>query len=471
MNTCTPPEQYYICTANGYSGCCGNNPCDEREATCPYFITTTSAAGISTVTADVPASILENTDMEDSATPDATTFDTAVISAPSSFASVMPAIVTAPAWTPAAVSTTNTLFGGALSQISVTEGVVLQFSTVVSPVATEPAAATSTSLGSFSTGITTASPPSSSPGAVIAGGVVAAIIMALLISVLICWLRMHHRKRGSQYQKSEKADIVVQTLFDVPPSEVFGDFRATSAEKSTKHKTGGGIFAFINRRLTMGGEANVAPASTDKRHTRNDSAERDVAFTPMAASIATEERRITSDVANVTPESTDRRHTTRDKNPAYTALNPMAASLVTDKRQTTGGMADMISESTEVQPTVTDNAEITNAHNSMPASKITDEQRTTGIHSSVASNTNAQRHTIGGIADANMMFTSKVASDLATKRHTTDGIAAVVPEVIKRRHAAGLTVETNSDINNKRHTVGGVPRVASEVTNKRHTTG
>ncbi|MCJ1419205.1 hypothetical protein MMC32_005558 [Xylographa parallela] len=383
----------------------------------------------------------------------------------------MTAIATAPAWTPAAVSTTNTLFGGALSQISVTEGVVLQFSTVVTPVAIEPAAAASTSLGSLSTGIARNPSPPSSPSAAIAGGVVATLIVALSIAVLICWLRMHRQKRGSQYQRQEKADIVVQTLFDIPPTEVSGDSRVASAETSEKHKTGGGIFAFINRRLTMGGEANTAPASTDKRNVISDRAETDVAFKPIAASIATEERGITSDVANVTPKSTDRRHTTRDVTPAYTALDAMAASIVTDKRQTTGGMADLIPESTEIQHTITDKAEISNAHNSMPVSKITDERRTTDMNSSVASNINAQRHTIGGIGGANISPNGKVASDIATKRHTTDGITAAVSEATKRRHAAGLTVETNSDINNKRHTIGSIPGASAKMTNKRHTAG
>ena len=458
MDTCTPPEQYFICTNNGYSGCCGENPCDQSEATCTYSITTTEALEVNIVTADISPSSSDSAEMEDPSTPDPTTFNIAVISAPSSLTGVLTSLVTATAWTPAAVSTTNTLFGGALSQISVTEGVVLQFSTVLSPVATEPVTATGTSPGGVSGGITTTSSLASSPSAAIAGGVVASIVAALLISVLICWLRMHRRKRRSRYQKKEETDIVVPTLFDVPPSELLGDSRATSTEISEKHKTGGGILGFINRRLTVGGKADAATTSTEKRHTTSDSAETDVAFKPVAASVAIEERQTTSSIADVVPKNIDRRHTKSEANPVF---NPMAATIVTEKRQTIGGMATMAPKSTDRQHTISDKAETNTAYDPTAASEAIEERRTTGGKSSAAFN----------IADANPISKTRAASEVATKRHTIGSIAEVTPEVNKWRHPAHLKVETNFDIKNKRHTIGSVARAASEVANKRRTTG
>ncbi|MCJ1280947.1 hypothetical protein MMC26_000265 [Xylographa opegraphella] len=413
--------------------------------------------------------------MEDPIPPDPTAFDIAVISAPSSLASVPTSLITASAWTPAAVSTSNTPFGGAPSQVSLTEGVVLQFSTSISTVAYEPGAATSSSLGSFPSevsSITTTSPPSS-PSAAIAGGVVAAIVVVLSISVLTCWLRMHRRNRRSQHERKEKSDIVVETLFDVPPSEVFGDSNATSAGTSEKRKTGSGIFAFINRRQTVSGEANAALASAERQNVISDSAEIDVPFKPMAASVMTKKRQTTSTTSgttSVTLKNAGRRHTTSNTIEANSAFIHMIAPVVTE-RQATGGTADMAPNSTNTRHIMSDKAEKGNARSPVAGSEATGERRKADGNPRSPFSINGQRHTVNGISDATIRSNRRVASDVGTTRYTMDGIAEVVPKVNNRRYAAGLKVETKAELNSKRHTISGVAKTASEVTNKRHTAG
>ncbi|MCJ1388055.1 hypothetical protein MMC18_000899 [Xylographa bjoerkii] len=292
-------------------------------------------------TVDVLASGLDSSDMEAPTTPDPTTFNTAVISAPPSLAGVLTGLVTAPAWTPTIVSTTNTLFGGALSQISVTEGVVLQFSSAMSTVATEPAAATSSSPESSHSGVTTTSSPSSSPSAAIVGGVVAGLIGALLMSFLICWLRIRRGKKRSRHPKKETKDIVVQTLFDVPPSETFGDSGAASAGTSERRKTGSGIFAFINKRQTTTSEVNIASESTDRRPTISDKAETNTAFKPLAASHVSEERHTSGGDSSAGFKTSSQRHTTDGIVATDRILNNETAPHLAAKRHTTGGAAEV----------------------------------------------------------------------------------------------------------------------------------
>ena len=34
MNTCSPPLQFFVCTVNGFRGCCDHNPCEESQPIC-----------------------------------------------------------------------------------------------------------------------------------------------------------------------------------------------------------------------------------------------------------------------------------------------------------------------------------------------------------------------------------------------------------------------------------------------------
>ncbi|MCJ1397397.1 hypothetical protein MMC11_000590 [Xylographa trunciseda] len=377
--------------------------------------------------------------MDATGTPGATMFNTEIISAPVSLVSIPTDLVTAPAWTLSAMDATSTLFGGALSQVSITEGFVPLSSNAILIVATEPEAATSSSPGSFPSGAPTTSSPSSSPSAAIVGAVVAGLVGALLISVLICWLRIHHRKRRSRSRENEKTDIVVQTLFDVPPSEVFGDSEATSAGTTGQRTTGSGIFAFINRRQTVGGEVKATSQSRDERHTTNGEAETNTAFNPVEASEVTEGRHTTGGKFDAASNMNTQRHTTGE--------NLSAASNINTQRNTIGG----------IRPTT---------------SNINTQRHTTGGNLSAASNFNTQRHTVGGIADTIIKPNSGAASEVPAEPLTTGNAGEVNSEVTKCRDTAGLKVETDSDNNQKRHTIiGGEARVGSVVTNKRNTTG
>ena len=282
MDACIPPEQYYVCTANAYDGCCAENPCGEPEATCPCSGIKSSTAEASLTITEITASSTDSTDMGGLTTPDPPTFNTAVISAPLSLTGIPTSLITAPPWTSSSVSTldiggpdvpstpwtsTSSLNGGVLSQISIAENSVPKSPNVLSTVSTESVSVTSSSSGSFPSGSTAPSSPSSSSSGAIAGGLVGSLVGALLVSFRLYWLCRHRRTRSRRQHENEKTDIVVQTLFDVPPSETIEETGVSSASTDKRRKIDSGIFAFTNRLHTTGGSVETDSGASSKEHT------------------------------------------------------------------------------------------------------------------------------------------------------------------------------------------------------------
>lgn len=45
MNTCSLPLQFFICTVNGFHGCCDHNPCEESQPICRMCSNTLGTGG------------------------------------------------------------------------------------------------------------------------------------------------------------------------------------------------------------------------------------------------------------------------------------------------------------------------------------------------------------------------------------------------------------------------------------------
>ncbi|MCJ1474286.1 hypothetical protein MMC13_002944 [Lambiella insularis] len=230
MNTCTPPEEFYVCPINGYRGCCAQNPCGEPEPVCPCFTTLTVVPGVSgSVIGDNATS---NADGLSSLPPTTALVGTSVPTdmPPLPVSETTSATLTPDSTGPTAPSISVESMGllsptspGVESGPSNSSQSFQSTTTTLVVKSTITMSITSTILRAPDSHDASSSPSTATNGA-IAGGVVGGLAVAGLSSLFLWFCCRRKRKyrfpvKEARQARDSMTDVMVQTQYEMRPSD------------------------------------------------------------------------------------------------------------------------------------------------------------------------------------------------------------------------------------------------------------